>query len=102
MPARLFSSLHTTFDLNRLRSAFAPFKPRNALLRVAFGLLGLGLLVVLLVFGLFIGAAMLAAGLLVRLWRQRGKPTSEHVAADARVVEGEYRIVQKPVLPLPR
>jgi hypothetical protein len=85
------------FQSSRVRAAFAPRKPRNALLRVAFGLLGLGLLAVLLVFGVFVGAAMLAAGLLVRLWRQRGKPV-----ADARVVEGEYRVVSKPVLPLPR
>jgi len=88
----------------RVRSAFQPRKPRNALLRVVFGLLGLGLLAVLLVLGLFVGAAMLAAGLLVRLWRARGKPVLGDAArhADARVVDGEYRVVRKPVLPQPR
>lgn len=84
-----------------MRSAFAPRKPRNALLRVVFGLLGLGLLAVLLVFGLFVGAAMLGAGLLLRLWRSRGEPVRP-LTAEARVVEGEYRVVSKPVLPLPR
>jgi len=98
MSARLFRSFRTPFDSSRLRAAFAPRKPRNALLRVALGLLGLGLLAVLLVFGLFVGAAMLGAGLLLRLWRQRGKP----IAADRRVVDAEYRVVRKPVLPLSR
>jgi hypothetical protein len=96
MSVRLFR--FSTFDSSRLRSAFAPRKPRNALLRVVFGLLGLGLLAVLLVFGLFVGAAMLGAGLLLRLWRQRKQP----IAADPRVVDAEYRVVRKPVLPLPR
>ena len=97
MSVRLFR-FRPTFDSSRLRSAFAPRKPRNALLRVVFGLLGLGLLAVLLVFGLFVGAAMLGAGLLLRLWRQRNQP----ITSDPRVVDAEYRVVRKPVLPLPR
>lgn len=85
------------FDTSRLGALFAPRKPRHPLLRAAFGLLGLGLLAVLLVFGLFVGAAMLASGLLVRLLRQRGKPIA---ARRPGVVEGEYRVVKKPGLPL--
>lgn len=82
------------FHRDSLRWAFAPRKPRHPLLRIAFGLIGLALLVVLLVLGLFVGAAMVAAGLLLKLWRQRGKP----IAADKNVVEGEYRVVGKPLL----
>ena len=55
-------------------AVFAPRKPRHRILRVVLTLLGVGLLVVLLAFGLVIGATMLGIGLLYRLWRQRGKP----------------------------
>ena len=82
------------FHRDSIRWAFAPRKPRHPLLRIAFGVVGLALLVVLLVLGLFVGAAMVAAGLLIKLWRQRGKP----IAADKKVVEGEYRVVGKPLL----
>ena len=75
--------------------AFAPRKPRHPLVRLAFGLLGLGLLLLLVFFSVFVGIAMLAAGLLYRLLRQRGKP----VARDARIVDGEYRVVGKAALP---
>jgi hypothetical protein len=43
----------------------------------------------------FVGVAMLAAGVLVRLFRMRGKP----VARDHRVVDGQYRVIAKPALP---
>lgn len=82
------------FHHDSLRWAFAPRKPRHPLLRIAFGLVGLALLMVLLVLGLFVGAAMVVAGLALKFWRQRGKP----IAADKRVVEGEYRVVGKPLL----
>ena len=75
--------------------AFAPRKPRHPLVRLAFGLLGLGLLLLLVFFSVFVGIAMLAAGLLYRLLKQRGKP----VAPDARIVDGEYRVVGKAALP---
>ena len=43
--------------------------------------------------GLFVGAAMLAAGLLWRLWAQRGKPVAGRARADS--IEGDYRVVGK-------
>ncbi|MFT3761163.1 MAG: hypothetical protein QM761_00840 [Pseudoxanthomonas sp.] len=86
------------FDAFRVRALFAPRKPRHPLLRLGLGLLGVALLCLLLFVGVFVGAAMLAGGLLLKLLRQRGKP----VARDGRVVEGEYRVVRRPVLPLPR
>ncbi len=87
------------FDSSRLRSAFAPRKPRHPLLRLAFGLVGLGLLCLLIFFSVFVGAAMLAAGLAYKLLSQRGKPVAMR---NGGVVEGEYRVVRKPALPLPR
>ncbi|MCY7354062.1 MAG: hypothetical protein LH470_03085 [Lysobacter sp.] len=89
------------FDSTRFRNAFAPRKPRHPLMRLALGLLGVGILVVLVFFSVFVGAAMIAGGLLYRLVRQRGKP----VARDARIVDAEYRVVRKTptsALPLSR
>lgn len=85
------------FDSSRLRSAFTPRKPRHPLLRLAFGIVGLGLLCLLIFFSVFVGAAMLAAGLAFKLFSQRGKPTA---VRDANVVEGEFEVLRKPVLPL--
>jgi len=80
----------------RMRNVFsAPRKPRHRVLRVVLGMVGLALLAVLVMFGLFVGAAMIAAGLLVKLWKQRGKP----VARDARVLDGEFRVVDPASLP---
>lgn len=79
-----------------LRQLFAPRKPRHPLLRLALGLVGVALLAVLVVVSLFVGAAMLlvAAGMRLLRMGQRRQPR----AADARVVEGEYRVVGKPTL----
>jgi hypothetical protein len=92
---------HRFFSIPAFRSGrrragdfFAPRKPRHRLLRVVLALFGLGLLAVLLVFGLVIGVAMLAGGLLFRLWRQRGKP----IAQSAQAIDGEFRVLRKPVL----
>ena len=83
------------FDSNTFRNAFVPRKPRHPLLRLAFGLVGLGLLLALVFVSVFVGVAMLAVGLLYRLWKQRGKP----IARDQRVVDGEFRVVGKTALP---
>lgn len=90
----LFRRLHK----HRFAALFAaPRRPRSPLLRVGLGLAGVALLLVLLVAGLFIGLAMLAGGVLYRLWSQRGQPM-----ARPPVLEGVYRILHKPVLPLAR
>lgn len=93
--------VHRFFSIPAFRSGrrhvgdfFAPRKPRHRLLRVALALFGLGLLAVLLVFGLVIGVAMLAGGLLLRLWRQRGKP----IAQSSQTLDGEFRVLRKPEL----
>lgn len=90
------------FDASRLHAAFAPRKPRHPLARLAIGLLGLGVLAVLVFFSVFVGIGMLAVGLVYRLVRQRNKPALRGNSASAqraRVVDGEYRIVGKTVLP---
>lgn len=92
---------HSVFHRHRhrVRDFFAPRKPRHRLLRVALALFGVAVLALLLVIGLAVGAAMLTAGLLSRAWsskawRRRGKP----IAADPNTLEGEYRVLRKPVL----
>ena len=79
-----------------MRNTFsAPRKPRHRVLRVLLGLIGLTLLAVLVMFGVFVGAAMVVGGLLFKLWKQRGKP----VARDPRVLDGEFRTVDPVSLP---
>ena len=88
-------SFQFRFDGNTFRNAFAPRKPRHPLLRIAIALLGLCVVLTLVFVSVFVGVAMLAAGVLVRLFRMRGQP----VAHDHRVVDGQYRVIGKPALP---
>ena len=89
------SAFQFRFDSNALRNAFVPRKPRHPLLRIAIGLLGLCVLLTLVFVSVFVGVAMLAAGVLVRLFRMRGKP----MVRDHRIVDGQYRVIGKPALP---
>lgn len=77
--------------LHRLR----PSRPRHPLLRVAFALLGLVLLLLLLAGGIFIGLGMLAFSAVRRLRGRAASPraTSSRAAAGS-VLDGEYRVVQ--------
>lgn len=103
MSSRLFHRFKTRLPLFGLAALFAPRKPRHPLLRLVFGVIGVALLALLLVVGLFAGAAMLASGLLLRLLRQRGKPmAARDRVADGHVVEGVYRVVDKDAQPLLR
>lgn len=56
------------------------------------GILGLAVLALLIFFSVFVGAAMLAIGLLYKLFRRRPQGN----ARAAQVVEGEYHVVGKP------
>ena len=95
MRARRFSSISALrFGRYRAGDFFAPRKPRHRVLRAVFALVGIAVLAVLLVFGLVIGATMLAAGVLSRLWRQRGKPLPK----PTQTLDGEYRVLRKPML----
>ena len=75
-----------------------PCKPRNPLLRLACGLVGLVVLAVLVVLGLFVGLGMLLFAAVRRMLR----PAPAQVAADTRVIEGEYAVVTPRPVPLPR
>ena len=86
-----FRDLHARFDASGVRAMFAPRKPRHPVLRVLLGLTGVALLAVLLVAGLFIGAAMILFGITRRLLVRGGRDTR---AADARFVDAEYRVVR--------
>ena len=92
------SSLHRRAFLQFRSFAFnAPRRPRHPLLRVLVGALGLAMLLGLRFVGVFVGLAMLAGGMLWRLWKQRGKPIA---AARTRTLDGEFRAVGKAGLPL--
>ena len=90
--------------MDRLKTSYG--NSLSALLgrRVAlFGVIGLVLLVLLLFFGLFVGVTMLAVGLVWRMLQRRAPhnvgPTHSH---DDRIVDAEYRVIDRPELPAPR
>ena len=74
-----------------------PCKPRNPLLRIACGLIGVALLAVLVVLGLFVGLGMLMFAAVRRMLRQ---PAA--APASARVLEGEYAVVNQAPVSLPQ
>ncbi len=70
-----------------------PCKPRNPLLRIACGLIGVALLAVLVVFGLFVGLGMLLFAAVRRMLRPAATPAA---ATQERIIEGEYAVVGRP------
>ena len=78
----------------------SPRRPRHRLLRAILGSVGIVLLLVLLVFGLFVGAAMLLGGMLWQAWARRREPRAAQ--ANAQTIDGSFRVVAKPGLPLAR
>lgn len=96
MFAQSFRFDHAQFQA-RMRSAFEPRKPRHRLLRFALGLVGLAVLAVLVMFSVVLGAAMIGAGLLYKLWSSRGRAA----ARAPRVVEAAYRVVEPAALRQP-
>lgn len=93
-----FSARLRPEHVDAIRGLFAPRKPRNPLLRLALGLAGVALLALLVVAGVFIGTAMLLGGAMLRLLRPAAAQRTR-AAASPRVVEGEYRVVGRSVLP---
>lgn len=95
MFAHAFRFDHARFH-DRFRAATSPRKPRQRWVRAAFGVVGLALLVLLVMFSVVLGAMMIAGGLLLRLWQRRGKPVARNGRAfEDRVIDGEYRTVGK-------
>lgn len=93
MSSRLFNDVHARFESSGLRGLFSPRKPRNMWLRVLLGLVGVALLAVLLVIGLFVGAGMILFGLLRHLLRQKQVPQAGRRAG---TLDAEYHVVSKP------
>ena len=90
MSQPFFRDLHARFDASGVRAMFAPRKPRHPLLRIALGLVGVAMLAVLLVAGVFIGAAMILFGIARRLLARNPAPRR-----DTRIVDAEYRVVRE-------
>jgi hypothetical protein len=80
------------FFVHRLFS-YTPSKPRHPLLRLALGLLGLALLVVLVVAGLFVGVGMLLFAATRRLLSQPANAPAP--ARMESVIDGEYSVIDK-------
>jgi len=90
----------SAFRWFRFDAITAPRRPRHPLLRALLGAVGIALLLVLLVFGVFIGAAMLLGGMLWRAWG--GRHADPTPVAREGVIDGSFRVVNTPQLPLPR
>ena len=73
--------------------SYCPSKPRSPLMRLLFGLLGLTLLVFLLAFGIFIGAAMLMFAAARRLLTSRRPSMVAKQPGDA--IDAEFHVVDK-------
>ncbi len=98
---RFFGNAFRTFRLDGLRLRgllFAPRKPRHPVLRTAIGVLGLAVLLVLVVIGVFVGTAMVVGGLLLKALARR----PARAAGGADVVDAVYRGFDKPALPVSR
>jgi hypothetical protein len=75
---------------------YAPSKPRHPLLRLLFALVGLVLLAVLIVGGLFVGLGMLLFAATRRLLRGGSASAGAPTPSVERVIDGEYSVVSKP------
>jgi hypothetical protein len=71
--------------------SYTPPKPRHPLLRLVLGLLGLVVLAVLVVVGLFVGLGMLLFAAVRRMFRAPSA-APRHVES---VIDGEYSVVDK-------
>jgi hypothetical protein len=76
---------------------YAPSKPRHPLLRLLFGIVGIALLAVLVVVGLFVGLGMLLFAAVRRMLRA---PAATRPAALDTVIDGEYSVIRKQRIPL--
>lgn len=73
---------------------YQPSKPRHPLLRLVFGLLGLVLLAVLVVAGLFVGLGMLTFAAFRRMLRG-ATVAAAAPRVEENVIDGEYSVIDK-------
>lgn len=92
------------FVFNQFRAVLSPRKPRNPVLRVVLGLAGLVILAGLLVVGLFVGAAMLLAGLVMKLFapRRAQRQATSRPAGSHDVMDAQYTVVNRQAIDAPR
>ena len=95
MIRRFMQNMLLRWRTTGFNAVLEPRKPRHPLTRLLFGLAGIALLAVLLVFGVVIGAAMLVAGLAIRMLAGRKGATASGAGT---VLDGDYRVVDKPLL----
>jgi hypothetical protein len=77
---------------------FPPSRHRHPLVHALAVLLGLALISMLLVFGVFVGAAILGVGailLTLRMLLGRRTATSATQNSPTQVLEGEYVVIQR-------
>lgn len=88
--------------LHMVWGRFAPRRPRHPLVRLLLGLIGAAVLALLVMFGLFVGVAMLALTAGWKLWRSLAAPAPSQAidSASSATIDGEYAIVHKPRAPL--
>ena len=89
-------------QFSNFRAVFSPRKPRNPLVKIGLGLLGLVVLSLLLVVGLMVGAAMLVAGLVLKLVAPRRAVRDNPRANDPSVVDAQYTVVSRTAIDAPR
>lgn len=92
-------SVFRSHVLFRANPFAAPRRPRHRAVRIVLGTVGVALLLGLLFVSVFVGIAMLGAGMLLRMWKRRGKPI-----APGRVdsIDADYRVLSKAHLPMSR
>jgi hypothetical protein len=73
-----------------------PCRPRHPLLKLVCGVVGIALLAVLVVIGLFVGLGMLLFAATRRMLRPAAAP-----AAAPQVIEGEYSVVSPARMSMP-
>ena len=89
------------FHFDAFRNLLQPRKPRNPLVKLALGVLAVAILAVLVVVGVFVGAAMIIGGVMWKLLASRKKaPVAAH--GNDAFVDAEYRVVRKAALPSSR
>ena len=86
-----------------MQPKFVQFRlPRHPLPRLLLALAGIALLAMFALFGVVLGAVLLAViGLRALYLRLRGGRPAQAGGASHEVIEGDFRVIDKPRSPLP-